>query len=192
MPIPGVSTAAMAAVGNRKTHGRPFCAPAAVGSLHPCFGIRTTLSQAERANLVPEVAGSSPVAPGRKIKNFFRFPSCNFLAGRVAASFSPFCSRVLSSRFDPRLESGVVDLSHASRLYVANGRFDFAILADTSVGAACAANSSTVPERRRSWQSGHALDHEIQEPLAQWVAMCDVRYGRSTILPLVCRCSRMR
>jgi hypothetical protein len=57
---------------------------------------------------------------------------------------------------------------------VANGRFDldivFAILADTSVGTACPANSSTVPEPRRSWQSRHALDHEVQEPLAQWVA----------------------
>jgi hypothetical protein len=57
---------------------------------------------------------------------------------------------------------------------VVNGRFDLdialAILADTSAGAACPANSSTVPERRRSWQSGHALDHEVQEPLVQWVA----------------------
>jgi hypothetical protein len=56
-------------------------------------------------------------------------------------------------------------------LYMANGRFDsdivFAILADTSVGAACPANSSTVPERRESWQSGHALDHEVEEPLGR-------------------------
>jgi hypothetical protein len=57
---------------------------------------------------------------------------------------------------------------------VANGRFDsdivFAILADTSVGAAWPANSSAVLERRRPWQSGHALDHEVRKPLAQWVA----------------------
>ena len=40
----------------------------------------------------PGGRGFEPVAPARKIKNLriFRFPSCNFLAGRVAASFSPF------------------------------------------------------------------------------------------------------
>jgi hypothetical protein len=46
----------------------------------------------------------------------------------------------------------------------------FAILAYTSIGTACPANYSTVPERRRSWQSRHALDHEVQEPLARRVA----------------------